>query len=478
MQRPSLPSLQSASDLQPSGDEPVPGATVRFVHATPFATLDGAQTPPVGSVRVSTGAAEAVAVAVTVALGATEPTGPLGAGPSVAVDRHAPTIITRPRTHAMRFMRRIYANPWGVGKWVAALFVVSACSAAARPPESYLTSARLRRAALEASVVDPHNGYSRLRLAEYGKGWDDLPEWNPNALPISAGARRGDPEALRALGEAAFVRYPLQIIPALRTAMGDPARYGLRDVVRVDHDYSVTCATCHTRGEQVGVGNDRLELGNVYIDGGAMANDPARAANLRAWGPGRMDVSTLRGDEPLRIPDLRPIRFVVNLQQSGALVNRDVTTLAIRIETLIIVSSGETSRPPREIALGLATYLWSLGDQLPIRAPTSDTEIRGQAIFAERCSRCHAPPSYSGPPVRVDEVGTDPVAARSFDRGTGAYRVPSLRGVSTRGPLLHDASVPSLDAMFDAQRAAKGHTYGLDLEPPARRDLIDFVRTL
>lgn len=382
---------------------------------------------------------------------------------------------------------------------------LSACSTLPPPPrapDSYLTSARFRRAALEASIVDPDNDYSRLRLREYSNGWDELPEANPAVtrvgvnepaapLTITTAARRGDAEALRALGEEAFFRYPVQIVPALHAALLTPAQYGLWSdphrglggVVRVESGVAVTCATCHTRaagpGELVvGAGNDHLDLGRVYLDAGALAAEPARAEHVRAWGPGRMDVTTTRGDEPMRIPDLRPVRFLTELHQDATLVLRDVTTLAIRIETLIIVSSGATQRPPREVALGLATFLWSLGAALPLRPPAADGEARGQEIFTQRCSRCHVPPSFSGPRVALEEIGTDPVVGRSRERGTGAYRVPSLRGVSTRGPLLHDASLPTLDALFDPGRRVPGHRHGLDLGEHARRDLLDYLRTL
>jgi hypothetical protein len=80
--------------------------------------------------------------------------------------------------------------------------------------------------------------------------------------------------------------------------------------------------------------------------------------------------------------------------------------------------------------------------------------------------------------VPLAEIGTDAVIGRSRDRGTGFYRVPSLRGVATRGPLLHDGTLPSLDAMFDPTRDVRGHIYGLALDERARQDLLEYLRTL
>ncbi len=61
-----------------------------------------------------------------------------------------------------------------------------------------------------------------------------------------------------------------------------------------------------------------------------------------------------------------------HLQVDATVSQRDLVSLAIRLETLIIVSNGEALRPPREVALALATYVWSLGDGLPIIAPALD----------------------------------------------------------------------------------------------------------
>jgi hypothetical protein len=82
------------------------------------------------------------------------------------------------------------------------------------------------------------------------------------------------------------------------------------------------------------------------------------------------------------------------------------------------------------------------------------------------------------------------VLGLSGDRGTGAYRVPSLRGVTTRGALLHDGSAPGLDSMFDPARTdpnydrgrqpgpIPGHPFGLDLGPSDRQALLAYLQTL
>jgi hypothetical protein len=93
-------------------------------------------------------------------------------------------------------------------------------------------------------------------------------------------------------------------------------------------------------------------------------------------------------------------------------------------------------------------------------------------------------------------VGTDPNLALRTRKGTGYYKVPSLKGVWYRGRYTHDGSVATLEEMFDPDRvkdthvpagwrplgsethAIKGHEFGLRLEPAEREALIAFLRTL
>ena len=81
-------------------------------------------------------------------------------------------------------------------------------------------------------------------------------------------------------------------------------------------------------------------------------------------------------------------------------------------------------------------------------------------------------------------------------RGTGYYKVPSLKGVWYRGPFEHNGSVATLEDWFDARRlkddyvatgfrgyevharAVKGHQFGLDLTIDERNAIIRFLKTL
>jgi len=136
------------------------------------------------------------------------------------------------------------------------------------------------------------------------------------------------------------------------------------------------------------------------------------------------------------------------------------------------------------VALALAAYIDSLADALPSGTAADAAAPVGARIFEAKCASCHAPPTLSGAAIPLELIGTDETLGLSSERGTGMYRVPSLHGVGTRGPLLHDGSLPSLATMFDPARetsafrqrlhgtgAVNGHRFGLDL-PAADRDAL------
>jgi mono/diheme cytochrome c family protein len=165
-------------------------------------------------------------------------------------------------------------------------------------------------------------------------------------------------------------------------------------------------------------------------------------------------------------------------------------------------------------ALGL--YIYSL-EPLKSPHPFDDLAKRGQQVFeSEGCIKCHTPPHYTNnklvaatgfkpnydDPVtkRLDiskrRVGTDPGLALRTRKGTGYYKIPSLRGLWYRGLYEHCGSVSSLEDWFDPKRlrddyrptgwagpgsgtrAVPGHRFGHDLLDEDKRALIAFLRTL
>jgi hypothetical protein len=179
-----------------------------------------------------------------------------------------------------------------------------------------------------------------------------------------------------------------------------------------------------------------------------------------------------------------------------------------------MLKASEMFRYSDEQAYALALYIYSL-QAPPNPNRFDDIASRGQKLFErEGCAGCHTPPLYTNnkltlagdfePPADHREkydimdvrVGTDPRSAMLPMRGTGYYKVPSLKGVWYRGPLEHNGSVATLDDWFDARRlredyvptgfvgygvrsrAVKGHEFGLKLSIEEKKSLIAFLKTL
>jgi mono/diheme cytochrome c family protein len=404
----------------------------------------------------------------------------------------------------------------------AALLGLAACAETDRPPTEsdlieigsrYVVDTTYRRALLEASLVDPTNGYAQRRLAEYAvtdrfaapTGWDARPVWNPAvakwrgdettlqaAAPVLTGGSATH-DALLELGRRAFEEYPAQRLAGADVAAQSATSAGQFGLWVADDGWvgglvsvtsptgqapylAATCATCHARVEHGalvhGVANQALDLGALFARNAADASSYER---LLRWGPGRVDVTPL-ADDPAAISDLRPIARQHRLHWAGTL-HQSFGALLVRVETLLITSSA-THRPPRELVFALTYYLWHL-EASAARAP-DDAHAAGAAVFAADCAGCHG---FDGRPVRavpIDAPGTNRVLAESPDRGTGEWRVPSLWGVGTRGRLLHDLSAEDLHDLLDPMRQARapGHAFGSQRSVAERDALVAFLETL
>lgn len=367
---------------------------------------------------------------------------------------------------------------------------------------SFVSSSDVRRTALEASLVDPSNGYSQLRLQKYGGEWDALPVRNFDVRPITvdeigtyeaAPFRRTDGdfgpvfeeiewthEQLLSLGRHAFHNFPLELSPRFLAALeSDEAAEELGlwrhegrvgGLVRVrtrDGTEAVasTCSTCHASVVDGELVDGRS---NAAIDNDAMTRRLTGGSGS-SWGPGAADVTPDGIDNPVAITDLRAIRHQSRLHWAATLYNSP-EALTVRVETLMITSANEAMRPPREVAVALAYYLWSFAEKK--REP--DETAAGAELFERECASCHGTLDI----VPIGMVGTDP-AAGSGSRGTGSYRVPSLYDVGTRAQFLHQGRVESLEALFDPARLNEtpGHAFGTQLPDEDRTALIEYLRT-
>jgi hypothetical protein len=232
---------------------------------------------------------------------------------------------------------------------------------------------------------------------------------------------------------------------------------------------------------------------------------------------------------PVRVPSLVGVADIRYLDATGLVRNRsigDIMRYAVINEGLdtlahygdfqpapgtTIFGADEGTRYSDEQLYALALYIESL---TPPPNPNKFDEHaqRGQQIFkSEGCPVCHTPPFYTNNklnPVRgfkvpddlrktddvmISSVGTDPTLALKTRRGTGFYKVPSLRGVWYRDAFGHGGQAATLEEWFDPARLEdgyvpkgfhlgpgpiEGHEKGLDLTPDEKRDLIAFLKTL
>ena len=231
---------------------------------------------------------------------------------------------------------------------------------------------------------------------------------------------------------------------------------------------------------------------------------------------------------PAKIPDLIGIKDRKYIDHTGTHLHRDIGDLmryAAQVTFAEIADFGPyhvlspdtkrvKERLPDQALYALALYIYSL--QAPSNPNQFDEKAKaGEKIFQrERCVACHTPPLYTNnkltladgftPPkdspssldVLPISVGTDAGLALKTRKGTGYYRVPSLKGVWYRGPFEHNGSVATLEDWFDPARlqadyvptgfklpgektgAVPGHVFGLKLNREDKAALVEFLKTL
>jgi hypothetical protein len=163
----------------------------------------------------------------------------------------------------------------------------------------------------------------------------------------------------------------------------------------------------------------------------------------------------------------------------------------------------------------LTKYIYSLQPPRNPNTPSPKTVEKGRMIFNRSgCVTCHTPPLYTNnkltpangfePPhehfkkynIFNVSVETDSVSTLYSRRGTGYYKVPSLRGVWFRSAFFHNGNLSTLEEVLDPGRvrsdfvptgykpphvrtmAVKGHPFGFELTAEEKQALIVFLKTL
>lgn len=203
---------------------------------------------------------------------------------------------------------------------------------------------------------------------------------------------------------------------------------------RLSHDGWMSCHSCHTDGHANGQRNDNF--------------------------------SDLSFGAPKRVLSLLNVKDTLPLAWSGK-----VETLQQQIHNSVESTMQRGQKLPAQQAEAIAAYLKTLELPPPVDVlrGTQDTAAieRGRVVFERHdCGRCHAPPSYTTP--RAYDVGlTDAEGNREFNP-------PSLRGLSHRGPLLHDSRARTLEDVF----LEHGHPSDTAWSADEVADLAAFLRSL
>ncbi len=234
---------------------------------------------------------------------------------------------------------------------------------------------------------------------------------------------------------------------------------------------------------------------------------------------------------PPHIPSLIGVQDIKYLDSTGLIRHRSIADLmryaAINTGLDTVAHYGDFQATTSQQASGmgaedgtrysdeqlyaLALYIYSLNPP-PNPNPVDDRARRGEQLFRqEGCVGCHTPPLYTSNKLTpatgfkvpddlrkivdvVDiSVGTDSVLAMQTRRGTGFYKVPSLRGVWFRNGFNHAGTADTLEEWFDAARLKEdyvphgyhrgpgpilGHPFGLKLSQEDKHALIAFLKTL
>ena len=356
---------------------------------------------------------------------------------------------------------------------------------------------------------EPAGYLERLRAAEPERAFDPA-NLNTDADWIAAGRdvfempidHGGPIIALADVRDPAW--YARHRMPVTSDGTLPFARYVVREKGKVEVG-NLACSMCHTR----------VMPGVLVRQGTSLFSPPAIP-----------DLIGLRDRKYLDKTGLGRHRGVADIMRYAAM-NQTLDVLGNYGGFVPAAEDGRTLAPPGKgefngagdrysdaQLFALAQFIYSLAPP-PNPNPRDARAARGEAVFAASgCARCHTPPLYTAnklvpaegftpPPDHLAKydvldvrVGTDPALTMTTRRGTGYYKIPSLKGVWYRGPFEHNGSVATLEDWFDPRRmrddyvptgfkgagittrAVKGHPFGLALSAGDREALIAFLKTL
>ncbi len=206
---------------------------------------------------------------------------------------------------------------------------------------------------------------------------------------------------------------------------------------RLAHDGWMSCASCHVDGHSNGQLNDNFSDGSF----GA----PKRVLTL------------------LGVAETEPLAW-----------NGKQSSLEAQVRASIEATMQAPEPPSEAEVAAIAAFVRSLDAPPSIDAARDRIDAsfregiaRGEAVFRRSgCSECHAGNRFTSP--ETYDVGLED------EQGNRRFNPPSLRGLSQRGPYLHDGRAADLDQLFGELR----HQLDEPLSEADRTDLITFLRSL
>lgn len=260
----------------------------------------------------------------------------------------------------------------------------------------------------------------------------------------------------------------------------------------LSRDRTVSCASCHR--PELGFADDRARSPGV---GGAETERNTPSVLNRAWSPRLMwDGRAASLEEQVLLPIENPREMDLSLDEALRRLSADAE-LSARFRRAFGAEPTRTS-----LARALSAYLRRLvlGDSPVDRfrageiEALSDAERAGLWFYESRggCWRCHSGPNFSdeefhatgvGARDGVPEEGRAAVTGDPADRGR--WKTPSLRGLATTAPYMHDGSLATLEDVVEFYRRGGNPSANLDsvlapIEMSAEdaRNLAAFLRAL
>jgi cytochrome c peroxidase len=333
-----------------------------------------------------------------------------------------------------------------------------------------------------------------------------LAHWRPAALLALGAAVVGScatqPDALRAVpGTGQPANFPVMVY-GLAKNQPDAATFELGRRLfydpRLSSDGRVSCGSCHQAAAAFAHLGHRLSPGVA----GRLATRHAPALQNLRWRQGFMaDGGVLSLELQTLAPLTSPDEMNTPLADALAKLNADPE---YRQLFAAVYGPGQIDTPQFLRALAQFTAALTSANaryDKYVRHEAGGTltapERRGRALFAAKCSSCHATDLFTDESFRnngldrtfAHDSGRAHITGRATDRGR--FKVPSLRNVARTAPYMHDGRFATLaqvlahydhgvqpSTTLDPLLRQPGGRLGIPLSAAQRAELLAFLQTL